>query len=53
MPVKKQVEEEPVSDTLTLNDNSEESLSIEEPESLSIEEPESLSFGEEIEKLEF
>lgn len=53
MPVKKQVEEEPVSDTLTLNDKSEESLSIEEPESLSIEEPESLSFGEEIEKLEF
>ena len=53
MPVKKQVEEEPVSDTLILNDKSEESLSIEEPESLSIEEPESLSFGEEIEKLEF
>lgn len=53
MPVKKQVEEEPVSDTLTLNDKSEESLSIEEPESLSIEEPESLNFGEEIEKLEF
>ena len=53
MPVKKQVEEEPVSDTLTLNDKSEESLTIEEPESLSIEEPESLSFGEEIEKLEF
>ena len=48
MPVKKQVEEEPVSDTLTLNDNTEESLSIEEPESLSIEEPESLSFGEEL-----
>lgn len=45
MPVKKQVEEAPVSDTLTLNDKPEESLSIEEPESL--------SFDEEIEKLEF